>query len=67
MLSSVALRGLYAITDGNADELVQRTAAAIAGGARVIQYRDKSNDPQRRATPDQRTVGRHRRSSKSAA
>jgi methanogenic corrinoid protein MtbC1 len=26
-----------------------------------------ANDPQRRATPDQRTVGRHRRSSKSAA
>jgi thiamine-phosphate pyrophosphorylase len=50
MLSSVALRGLYAITDGNADDLVARTAAAIAGGARIIQYRDKSSDPQRRAT-----------------
>ena len=35
------LRGLYAITDG-APRLLERVAAAIAGGAAVVQYRDKA-------------------------
>jgi thiamine-phosphate pyrophosphorylase len=41
------LSGLYAITDANlqpADELVERVYSAIEGGARLIQYRDKSAD-----------------------
>ncbi len=39
------LRGLYAITDGNnSSNLLERVAAAIVGGAAVVQYRDKSAD-----------------------
>lgn len=44
-------RGLYAITDPDiipADKLVQAVARAIQGGAAMIQYRDKRNDPDRR-------------------
>jgi thiamine-phosphate pyrophosphorylase len=44
-------RGLYAITqtDGkNIDTIVQEVAAAIKGGARVIQYRDKHASPAER-------------------
>jgi thiamine-phosphate pyrophosphorylase len=37
------LRGLYAITDG-VPRLLERVAAAIVGGATVVQYRDKSAD-----------------------
>ena len=37
------LRGLYAITAG-APRLLERVAAVIAGGAAVVQYRDKSAD-----------------------
>lgn len=45
------LRGLYAITAGDtvtAIGLVEQVAQAIAGGARLIQYRDKSGDPIKR-------------------
>jgi len=39
------LHGLYAITNGdNAPGLLERVAAAIAGGAAVVQYRDKTMD-----------------------
>ena len=40
------LRGLYAITDASlkGPAIEQQVALAIAGGARVIQYRDKSTD-----------------------
>ncbi len=45
------LRGLYAVTDaalaGNRP-LPDLVAQALAGGARLIQYRDKSADPARR-------------------
>ena len=44
-------RGLYAITDSQlipADRLTDQVAAAIRGGARVIQYRDKSSSPEQR-------------------
>ncbi|RUQ38441.1 MAG: thiamine phosphate synthase [Candidatus Competibacteraceae bacterium] len=49
--NTAVCRGLYAITDALliADE--QLTAAveqALLGGARMIQYRDKSRDPERR-------------------
>ena len=46
------LRGLYAITPDEADTaaLVAKLRAALAGGARVVQYRNKSTDqPLRRA------------------
>lgn len=43
------LRGLYGITDGAPlPKLLSSVEAAIRGGARLIQYRDKSSDPARR-------------------
>ncbi len=46
------LRGLYVITDSSLlsddQQLLQGVAAAIDGGARVVQYRDKSSDQQKR-------------------
>jgi thiamine-phosphate pyrophosphorylase len=48
------LRGLYAITPDDAGpDLTRRVELAIAGGARVIQYRDKSRDLARRRTQAQ--------------
>jgi thiamine-phosphate pyrophosphorylase len=47
----VAWRGLYAITDNYlipSQQLVTAVAAAIQGGARIIQYRDKSTDNNQR-------------------
>ena len=46
-----SLRGLYAITDGHAtdiDHLVSAVEAALLGGARVVQYRDKTREGARR-------------------
>jgi thiamine-phosphate pyrophosphorylase len=45
------LHGLYAITDGlplGIDVLLERVCAAMDGGARVVQYRDKGPDRERR-------------------
>jgi len=45
------LRGLYAITDAQLASglgLERQVRAALAGGARIIQYRDKGSDPSRR-------------------
>ena len=47
----IALRGLYAITDSHlipSHHLVATVEEAIKGGARVIQYRDKSTDNNQR-------------------
>jgi thiamine-phosphate pyrophosphorylase len=45
-----ALRGLYGITDGAPLPRLQASVeAAIRGGARLIQYREKSTDAARRA------------------
>lgn len=41
-------RGLYAITDGPRADLLDAAAQALAGGARVLQYRDKTMDTARR-------------------
>jgi thiamine-phosphate pyrophosphorylase len=41
-------RGLYAITDGPRADLVDACAAAIEGGAVMLQYRDKTSDRARR-------------------
>jgi thiamine-phosphate pyrophosphorylase len=43
------LRGLYAITPENPDDTgwIARVRAALAGGARILQYRDKSGDATR--------------------
>jgi thiamine-phosphate pyrophosphorylase len=43
-----AIHGLYAIADSHylaADQFVPAARAALAGGAHVIQYRDKKSDP----------------------
>ena len=42
------LRGLYAISDGPRDDLIDASAAALDGGAAILQYRDKSADHPRR-------------------
>lgn len=48
-LDARGLRGLYAITSEavcrSPDRLVAAAAEALAGGARLLQYRDKWNDP----------------------
>ena len=55
------LRGLYAITDPAllpGERLLQGVAAALRGGARLIQYRDKGTDPARRlARPNHSLTG----------
>ena len=43
-----SFRGLYAITNGPRHDLRQAVAAALSGGASVIQYRDKTTDQARR-------------------
>jgi thiamine-phosphate pyrophosphorylase len=43
-------RGLYVITDGPRPDLIPVVAQALAGGARLLQYRDKTTDHQRRLT-----------------
>lgn len=42
------LRGLYAITDGPRADLFDVVAQALSGGARLLQYRDKTTDTARR-------------------
>ncbi len=47
------LKGLYAITDSGltgTTNLTQQVELALAGGARIIQYRDKGSDPDQRST-----------------
>lgn len=41
-------RGLYVITDGPRPDLLDVVAQALAGGARLVQYRDKTSDGERR-------------------
>lgn len=43
-------KGVYAITDGPRDDLFAAVEAALAGGARILQYRDKTADAERRRT-----------------
>ena len=50
-MNDPGLKGLYAITDGSltpGPALVPAVEAAIRGGARLVQYRDKSADAARR-------------------
>ena len=48
MHSRLQGRGLYVITDGPRPNLLQVVAQALAGGARLLQYRDKTDDHARR-------------------
>jgi len=41
-------RGLYAITDGPRDDLIEVCALALEGGATMLQYRDKTAEHARR-------------------
>jgi thiamine-phosphate pyrophosphorylase len=41
-------RGLYVITDGPRPDLFEAVEQALLGGARLVQYRDKTRDAQRR-------------------
>ncbi|QWT20088.1 thiamine phosphate synthase [Bacillus sp. NP157] len=41
-------KGVYAITDGPRDDLFAAVEAALAGGIRLLQYRDKTTDATRR-------------------
>lgn len=41
-------KGLYAITDGPREDLLGAVRAALDGGAAIVQYRDKTDDPLRR-------------------
>lgn len=45
----VSIRGLYAITNGPRPDLRHAVAAALTGGARIVQYRDKTADQPRRS------------------
>jgi thiamine-phosphate pyrophosphorylase len=45
---NTSLRGLYAITDGPRADLLDACEDAIEGGARILQYRDKTTDGIRR-------------------
>ncbi len=42
------LHGLYAISDGPRTDLLEACAAALDGGAAILQYRDKTADHERR-------------------
>lgn len=44
----LAAYGLYAITDGPRPDLLDAVDQVLAGGARLLQYRDKSTDATRR-------------------
>ncbi len=48
MLTAHPGPGLYAITDGPRADLLAAVAQALAGGVRLLQYRDKSADAERR-------------------
>lgn len=48
MLTAHPGRGLYAITNGPRADLLAAVAQALAGGVRLLQYRDKSADAPRR-------------------
>ncbi len=46
--TAFSLRGLYAISNGPRADLFEVCAAALEGGATILQYRDKTCDPMRR-------------------
>lgn len=48
MHSQLKGRGLYVITDGPRPNLLEVVALALAGGAKLLQYRDKTTDQARR-------------------
>lgn len=55
------LNGLYAITDSSQEQLTHEVELALKGGARIIQYRDKSSNRQQRLTQTEKLLGLCRR------
>lgn len=55
------LNGLYAITDSSQEQLTHEVELALEGGARIIQYRDKSSDRQKRLTQSEKLLDLCRR------
>lgn len=52
------IKGLYLITDSDADgRLAERVAAALRGGARVVQYREKSRPAEQQAAVARQLAG----------
>lgn len=47
-MSILPKQGIYVITDGCSDRLIERIELALAGGAAMVQYRDLTNDTSRR-------------------
>ena len=47
-MSTLPRNGIYAITDGQPQRLIERSEQALAGGVAMIQYRDLSKDHPRR-------------------
>lgn len=47
-MTNKRLSGLYAITDSSQEQLANEVELALKGGARIIQYRDKSPDQVKR-------------------
>lgn len=50
------IRGLYAITNGPRHDLSAAVEAALIGGARIVQYRDKTAEQARRSAEAQMIV-----------
>lgn len=46
--STMLRTGLYAVTDGPREDLLAAAQAALEGGAALLQYRDKTEDRERR-------------------
>ncbi len=55
------LNGLYAITDSSQEQLTHEVELALEGGARIIQYRDKSSDRQKRLAQSEKLLDLCRR------
>ncbi|MFP3874354.1 MAG: thiamine phosphate synthase, partial [Thiohalophilus sp.] len=58
-MSDPRLQGLYAVTDARltGEPLFEAVRAALAGGTRIVQYRDKSAEAQRRRHDATRLAG----------
>ena len=62
-MNNKQLNGLYAITDSSQEQLVQEVELALKGGARIIQYRDKSSDSHKRLAQTEKLLDLCRRHS----
>ena len=62
-MHTTQLSGLYAITDSSQEQLAQEVELALKGGARIIQYRDKSSDSSKRLAQTEKLLELCRRHS----